>query len=214
MNKLVKFSFAALFLAASFSFSACSKKDDPTPEIEMEEPDEMIITFTKLDANGNETQEKKTLEFELAEHNHDHASLAATDTHEGHDHAAPHIHLDVNSKYRMSVQMLRDQKDINAEFLQAGHVHQFFYTPKDANGKVVSGFVKYSYEDKDSNQRNIGLKGTLEVLTEGENDIQVLLSHGLDKSRVAQDIWMYPGLSAIGGDTDMDQSFELHVEAH
>ncbi len=212
MNKLFKFSFAALFLGAALSFSSCSKKDDPTPEVEMEEPQEAIITFTKLDASGNETTEKTTVEFELGEHNHSHTSAVGTRA-DDHSHDAPHIHLDAGAKYRMAIDLLRDEKNINSEFIKAANVHQFFFTPKDASGNVMNNFVKYTYEDKDANGRNLGLKGTFEVLTTGESDVQVILSHGLDKSKVNQTAWMYPGLANIGGDTDMDQTFELHVEA-
>ncbi|WP_374164559.1 hypothetical protein [Arcticibacter sp. MXS-1] len=212
MTKIYRFAIAALFLGTALSFSSCSK-DDPEPEVEMEEPDAAVLTFTKLDASGKETADKVTVNFELGDHDHAHTASATTSEENDHGHSHAHIHLDAKASYRLTVNMYRDEKVINDEFMQAAHLHQFFYTPKNEAGAIESGFINYTYEDKDKNNRNIGLKGKFDVLRAGSADVQVILSHGLDKSKVAQNVWMYPGLASIGGDTDMDQTFELHVLA-
>lgn len=209
-NQILAFSFIIL---AAFFLGSCSK-DTPQPEIEQEEPDRALLTFTKLDANGNETQTKVTVDFDELSHDHDHdhastATVSATDE-DDHDHA--HIHLDANSTYRLQIEMYRDNQMINDEFIKAADEHQFFFFAKDEEGKAVSNFINYIYEDKDQNNRPIGLKGKFSTFGAGTADIQVILSHGLDKSKVPAGVYNYENYSLIG-DTDMDQAFELHIEA-
>lgn len=215
MNRFYQLAIGVVLLGSTLTFSACSKKDDPTPEIEMEEPDAVTIVFTKLNEQNQPTGTPVNVEFELGEHNHTHSAAAqlSTRAEDSHDHTVPHIHLDANSSYQMDIQMFRDGQNINEEFLKAGDVHQFFFDAKNEAGTAIKDFISYVYGDKDKNNRSIGLKGTLKVLRTGEADIQVRLSHGLDKTKINSDVWNYPGLTAIGGDTDMDQTFELHVEA-
>lgn len=207
-NQILAFSFIIL---TAFFLGSCSK-DTPQPEIEQEEPDRALLTFTKLDANGNETQTKVTVDFDELSHDHDHAhaSTATVSEEHGHDHA--HIHLDPNSTYRLNIEMYRDGQMINDEFIKAADEHQFFFFAKDEEGKPVSNFINYIYEDKDQNNRPIGLKGKFSTFGAGTADIQVILSHGLDKSKVPAGVYNYENYSLIG-DTDMDQAFELHIKA-
>jgi len=203
----------AFILFSTFFMASCSK-DDPQPEIEQEEPDRARLIFTKLDANGNETQTKVPVNFDELSHDHDHshANTATVSAEEdGHDHAA-HIHLDANSTYRLNIEMYRDNEMINDEFIKAANEHQFFFFAKDEEGKAVSNFINYVYEDKDQNNHPIGLKGKFSTFGAGTADIQVVLSHGLDKSKVPAGVYNYENYSLIG-DTDMDQTFELHIEA-
>ncbi|PRY49542.1 hypothetical protein B0I27_11198 [Arcticibacter pallidicorallinus] len=205
----------AFILISTFFMASCSK-DDPQPEIEQEEPDAAKLVFTKLDANGDETQTKVTVNFDELSHDHDHAhahsSTATVSSEEEHDHEHAHIHLDPNSTYRLNIEMYRDGKIINDEFIKAADEHQFFFFAKDAEGKTVSNFINYVYEDKDQNNYPIGLKGKFSTLGAGTANIQVILSHGLDKSKVPAGVFNYENYSLIG-DTDLDQTFELHIEA-
>lgn len=213
-NHILAFTFIIL---SAFFLGSCSK-DTPQPEIEQEEPDRALLTFTKLDANGNETPTKVTVDFDELSHDHDHdhdhastATVSATEE-EDHDHAHAHIHLDANSTYRLQIEMYRDSKMINDEFIKAADEHQFFFFAKDEADKPVSNFFNYAYEDKDQNSLPIGLKGKFSTLGAGQADIQVILSHGLDKFQVPAGVYNYDKYSLIG-DTDMDQTFELHIEA-
>lgn len=203
----------AFILFSTFFMASCSK-DDPQPEIEQEEPDSASLIFTKLDANGNETQTKVTVDFDELSHDHDHAHASTATVsaeEEGHDHDHAHIHLDPNSTYRLNIEMYRDGQLINDEFIKAANEHQFFFFAKDEEGKAVSNFINYVYEDKDQNNHPIGLKGKFSTFGAGTADIQVVLSHGLDKSKVPAGVYNYENYSLIG-DTDMDQTFELHIE--
>lgn len=213
MNRFFKIAAGMLLLGGTLTFSGCSKKDDPTPEIEMEEPDAVKMVFTKLNASGQPTTEVVTVDFGIDAHDHDHDHVATRAT-DGHDHSAPHIHLDANSSYKLEIQMYRESVMINDEFVKAGDVHQFFFDAIDANGAAVKDFINYAYSDKDKNGKNIGLLGKFDVLRAGEADIRVVLSHGLDKTKIDNKVWNYPGASVIGGDTDMDVTFELHVGDH
>lgn len=200
----------AFILFSTFFMASCSK-DDPQPEIEQEEPDRALLIFTKLDATGNETQTKVEVDFDELSHDHDHAHAStATVSEEGHEHA--HIHLDPNSTYRLNIEMYRDGQMINDEFINAADEHQFFFFAKDETGKAVSNVINYIYEDKDKNNHPIGLKGKFSTFGAGAADIQVILSHGLDKAKVPAGVYNYENYSLIG-DTDMDQTFELHIEA-
>lgn len=209
--------FAFIILTALF-LGSCSK-DTPQPEIEQEEPDRALLTFIKLDASGNETQTKVTVDFDELAHDHDHdhdhshthtAAISAED--DGHDHAHAHIHLDANSNYRLQIEMYRDGRMINDEFIKAADEHQFFFFAKDEAGNSLQDFFSYVYEDKDQNSLPIGLKGRFSTRGAGQADIQVILSHGLDKFKVPAGVYNYDKYSLIG-DTDMDQTFELHIEA-
>lgn len=206
---------ALTFILFSTFFMASCSKDDPQPEIEQEEPDSANLIFTKLDANGNETGTKVTVNFDELSHNHDHAHASkatVSAAEEGHDHDHAHIHLDPNSTYRLNIEMYRDGQMINDEFIKAADEHQFFFFAKDEAGKTVPNFFHYVYEDKDQNNRPLGLKGKFTTLGAGTADIQVILSHGLDKSKVPAGVYNYENYALIG-DTDMDQTFELHIEA-
>jgi|GEM_PF-848918 len=211
-NHILAFTFIIL---SAFFLGSCSK-DTPEPEIEQEEPDRALLTFTKLDANGNETQTKVTVDFDELSHDHDHAhastATVSASEEEGHDHAHAHIHLDANSTYRLQIEMYRDGQMINNEFIKAADEHQFFFFAKDEESKPVTNFFNYVYEDKDQNSLPIGLKGKFSTLGAGQADIQVILSHGLDKTKVPAGVYNYANYSLIG-DTDMDQTFELHIEA-
>jgi len=211
-NNILAFTF--IILSALF-ISSCSK-DTPQPEVEQEEPDRALLTFTKLDANGNETQTKVTVDFDGLSHDHDHdhahASSATVSAEDEHDHAHAHIHLEANSTYRLQIEMYRAGQMINNEFIKAADEHQFFFFAKDEAGKTVSNIFTYVYEDKDQNNLPIGLKGKFTTLGAGQADIQVILSHGLDKYKVPAGVYNYDKYSLVG-DTDMDQTFELHIKA-
>ena len=208
------FAFAFILLSA-FLLGSCSK-DTPQPEVEQEEPDSALLTFIKLDANGNETPTKITVDFKDLSHDHDHGhaharTVSVSAQEEEHDHDHAHIHLDPNSTYRLQIEMYRKGEMINYEFIKAADEHQFFFFAKDEEGKPVANFFNYVYEDKDQNSLPIGLKGRFSTLGAGTADIQVILSHGLDKSKVPAGVYNYANYSLIG-DTDMDQTFELHIE--
>lgn len=213
MKKLYSILLLAFIAGSVLTLNSCSK-DDPEPEIEMEEPDRALLTFTKLDDAGQETTTKVTVDFDELAHDHASESSSGTSTSADEDaHVHPHIHLDANSTYRLQIEMFRDGAMINDEFLKAADVHQFFFFPQDEEGNAVNGFINYVYEDKDQNNLPIGLKGKFMVLTEGEADIKVILSHGLDKSKVPAGVYNYADYALIG-DTDLDQVFELHVGTH
>lgn len=212
-NHILAFTFIIL---SAFFLGSCSK-DTPQPEIEQEEPDRALLTFTKLDANGNETLTKVTVDFdELShdhnhDHHHDHASTATVSATEEEEHDHAHIHLDANSTYRLQIEMYRDGQMINDEFVQAADEHQFFFFARNEEGGPISSFFNYVYEDKDQNSLPIGLKGKFSTLGTGQADIQVILSHGLDKYKVPAGVYNYDKYSLIG-DTDLDRTFELHIE--
>lgn len=196
-TKLYRISLMFFVLAAMFTFQAC-QKDDPQPEVNQEEFNRAVITFTKLDANGNETATTVTAEFdELA---HDHSSGSG-----GHDHDHVHVHLEHGAKYRMAIGLYVDEKLINEEIMDEADLHQFFFLPS------APGIISYQYEDKDKNNKPVGLKGVLEVTADGEVELNVILRHNLNKNHAAAAAWNSVNHPEAGGADDLNINLEIHA---
>jgi hypothetical protein len=188
----------ALLAGSVLTFNAC-QKDDPSPEVEQEEFNRAVFTFTRLDASGNETAEKVVAELDELEHNHGSSGGA-------HDHEHVHVDLKEGATYRMAIGLYIDDKSINDEIMDEGDVHQFFFIPS------VSGIVNYQYEDRDRNNRPVGLKGKLQVLQHGELDLNVILRHNLDKAHAGAATWNSANYAAAGGADDLNAELEIHAD--
>lgn len=197
MTKFYRTGLMLLAMATISTFQAC-QKDDPQPEVNQEEFNRAVITFTKLDAAGNETATKVTAEFgDLA---HDHASEP-----NGHDHAHAHVDLEHGAKYRMTIGLYVDEKLINSEIMDEAEAHQFFFLPS------APGILSYQYEDMDKNNKPVGLKGLLEVIADGEVELNIILRHNLNKSHPAAVDWNSVDHPEAGGADDLNVGLEIHA---
>jgi hypothetical protein len=194
MRKLYRPLLAALLLGATL-FSACSKKDDPVPEPDQEESDATVFNFIELekhDDHFHETKDTVKVSFDKA---------GAPSPH--------HIHLTGGKSYRLKIVMYYKGTDITKEFIDEGDIHQLFFTP------TKTGYLDYTYEDKDSKGRGIGFTGIVSVLKAdgGAFDLKAVLMHGLNKDHQAAKNWDNPDFRQAGGATDFEGTFEIHPSA-
>ncbi|MCL4639947.1 MULTISPECIES: hypothetical protein [Olivibacter] len=177
------FMIAAVSLAA-VSFSSCSK-DDPVPEIDQEEYDGTILTFTEGHYHDDEFHaEGDTLQVRFIR---------------GSDRPYPsHVHLHAGEQYQLDIAMFKNGQNTTAEFGENEHQWFFLGAPADV--------LDYTYTDN-----RVGFKGVFTVNKASEGfDLQLVLRHGLDKSQPAAQSWNSPNYREAGGSDDFNKSFELH----
>jgi hypothetical protein len=198
---MIKFNciFVMLFtLTTLISFQAC-KKEDPKPEVDQEEFNRAVISFTKLDANGNPTAIVVNAQFDDFEHDHEPDAGGTEDTHTA-------IDLETGVKYRMEVKLFVDQELINSEIMDEADLHQFFFLPS------VSGAMTYQYEDRDKNNKPVGLSGLIEFTAAGELELNIVLRHNLEKDHAAAANWNSANHADAGGAEDLNISLDIHAD--
>ncbi|PSK94595.1 hypothetical protein [Taibaiella chishuiensis] len=177
-------------IAGIITISSCSKdKPTPTPEPAQEEYDAARIQFIALDASGNQTTDTTTVNF-------------------GKDGvpSPSHSHLAPGGKYRTLITLFYKGNSINQEIIDEGTEHKFFFIPS-----VAAGVTNFVYNDKDKDNRGIGLDGTM-TIGSGEFDLKIVLRHALDKSKPEAQAWNSPNYTAAGGEDDLNVAFEIHAE--
>ncbi|MET6997568.1 hypothetical protein [Chitinophaga defluvii] len=191
MRKFYRQLLAGLLIGLTF-FSACSKKDNPVPEVNQEEADAAVFNFILLEKHNDHYHEKK-----------DTVKVSFDKT----GHASPHhMHLTEGEHYRLKIVMYYKGKDITKEYTDEGNIHQFFFVP------TKEGYLDYVYEDKDAKGRGIGFTGIVKVLKAdgGAFDLKAVLKHGLNKDHPAAKAWNNPKFMDAGGETDFEGEFEIH----
>jgi len=110
------------------------------------------------------------------------------------------IHLLKNSTYNVALTLLDKSKTpadtISNEVLEEANDHLFFYSSNP------SGLVNVLITDKDSNNKNLGLKSTWTTTNVGSGKVKVKLMH-------------QPGVkdgTSETGDTDVEVDFEVNVK--
>jgi hypothetical protein len=110
------------------------------------------------------------------------------------------IHLLKNSTYKVELTLLDKSKTpkdtISNEVLEEANDHLFFYSSNP------SGLVNVLITDKDSNNKNLGLKSTWTTTNTGSGKVKVQLMHQPGTK---------DGTSATG-DTDVEVDFEVNVK--
>ncbi|MBC3539427.1 hypothetical protein ACFSC6_18050 [Rufibacter sediminis] len=199
MNKLFRSFLTIAALGTSLFFTACSS-DDPEPEVPQEEFDGVKFHFIELEVEPH------------GDHNHYHQTTDTVKVTVAKDGTVSphHVHLEEHAHYRLFIDVQRNGKSLNQEFIDAGDEHQFFFIPSKPD------YLAYTYEDKDVNGRGIGLKGRFEVLKadDGSFDLKVVLRHGLDKAHAAAAQWNNPDYRFAGGSDDLNVTFEIHPSGH
>lgn len=185
MYKLHNYFLLAAIGLAAVSFTSCSK-DDPVPEIDQEEYDGTILTFTEGHYHGEEFHAAgDTLQIRFVK---------------GSDKAYPsHVHLHEGEQYQLDIAMFKNGENISAEFGESEHQWFFLGSP--------DGVLDYTYSDN-----RVGFKGvfTVNQATPEGFDLQLILRHGLDKSQAAAQDWNSNNYREAGGSDDFNKSFELH----
>lgn len=178
-----------IFVFGSITFSSCKTVPTPTPELGQEEYDASRIQFVLLNANGSETTDTTTVNFDRT----------GTPT----PNAAE---LSSNKKYKLYITLLNHGNNVDHEIIDEGTIHQFFFIPSQ------SGIFDYAYNDVDSNNRGIGLEGTASISGPGNTELKIVLRHGLDKSKPEAQTWNSPNYENAGGEDDLNILFQIKAQ--
>lgn len=202
MFKLNKMLITALFMGSALMFNAC-KKETPKPEDNQEEFDKVVFNYIKLDPHGD----------------HFHASTDTTKlTYAGGTSNPKQLVLKKGNTYRLLLDVYKNGKIINPEFIEEGEIHQFFFLPSKPD------YFSFKYDDpaagknpnysQDINGRHIGFRSQWEILKAdgGTFNLRVILRHGLNKAHAAAQDWNSANYQQAGGATDMDITFSVRPE--
>lgn len=119
MKNYSKLSIIFLFFIINLSFTSC-KRNDPVPEIDQEEFNEVKVTFTNLSDEDN--------------------TVIVTINKEGNPDQEFYTLLK-NSSYLMEIELYNNSSSINDELIEDINEHQFFFiAPSDA-------IDEYTYKD-------------------------------------------------------------------
>ncbi len=189
MKKTI-YSVALLFFTAFvFTITSCVKDPKPDPVVEQEEFDHVLLQYIKLNADGSETTDTTSVNFNK----------------EGVP-APGQITLDNGTSYRMLITISLKGESINNEIIDEGTEHRFFLLPSQ------DGILNYVYNDEDADGRGIGLDGKLSVTGTGTFTLKIILRHALDKSNSAAQAWNSPNYYEAGGEDDLNVTFGVKAE--
>lgn len=168
------------------------KKDDVKPTDDHDHNDSELITTLELKFSGKGVLGYDTTFVVTFNDSDGDGGNAATlfDT----------IHLLKNSSYNVELTLLDKSKTpadtISNEVLKEANDHLFFYSSNP------TGLVNVLITDKDSNNKNLGLKSTWTTSNAGSGKVKVKLMH-------------QPGVkdgTSETGDTDVDIDFQVYVK--
>lgn len=179
----------AALAAGIFGLSSCSKDPTPDPVVEQEEFDHARIDFIKLNADGSETTDTTTVDFDQ----------------EGVP-APQQLLLSNSTAYRMLLTLSLKGESINPEIVEEGTEHKFFFNPSQ------DGVISYVYNDADADGRGIGLDGKLTVSAAATFNLKVILRHALDKGNASAQDWNSTSYQAAGGEDDLNVSFGMKTQ--
>jgi hypothetical protein len=188
--KKITLGISIMAITATISmFGSCKKGPSPTPEQTLEEYDASRIRFIKLNADGTETTDTTTVNFDRTG-----------------EPTPNQTYLSENTSYRTLITMLLRGNSVNQEIIDDGDIHQFFFLPEQ------TGIFEYAYGDTDKNGRGIGLDGTATITGVGTTTIKVVLRHGLDKSKPEAQSWDSKDYEKAGGEDDLNVVFQLQAQ--
>jgi len=188
--KKVIYSLALLALTTGIvTFSSCSKDPTPDPVVEQEEFDHALIQFIKLNADGSQTIDTTSVNFDKSGTPTPQQTILSNGAH-----------------YRMLITLSLKGASINNEIVEEGTEHKFFLNPSQ------SGMLDYTYSDADVNGRGIGLDGKLNVTGAGTFDLKVVLRHALDKSKPEAQDWNSTTYQSAGGEDDLNVTFGMKTQ--
>ena len=168
------------------------KKDDVKPTDDHDHNDSELITTLELKFSGKGVLGYDTTFVVTFNDSDGDGGNAATqfDT----------IHLLKNSSYNVELTLFDKSKTpadtISNEVLEEANDHLFFYSSNP------TGLVNVLITDKDSNNKNLGLKSTWTTTNAGSGKVKVKLMH-------------QPGVkdgTSETGDTDVDIDFQVYVK--
>ncbi len=180
-----------LFLVFSISFLSC-KKNEENPEDSNES--ELITTVRLKFTEGANT---RTFTFRDLD---------------GAGGMAPvidNISLANGRTYTLDIEVLdesdpRDVEDITKEVLEEGDEHQFFFT-----GSALTNLLTITYNDRDKNNRPIGLKNNATVRATGNGQMTVTLRHEPNKTATGV---ANGQIANAGGETDIEVTFNVTAQ--
>lgn len=176
------------FLLPLFFFAIACEKDEPH-----QHNDEELITTVRLEfTNGADT---KVMQFQDLDGDGGNAPVITADT------------LDANITYSVKLYILNESEtpaeSINAEIIEEGDEHQFFFVAD--NGLDLTA----SYNDFDENNKPIGLENVFLTGSASEGNLTVILRHQPDKNGTNVNTG---DITNAGGETDVEVSFNVVVE--
>ncbi|KQS33248.1 hypothetical protein [Dyadobacter sp. Leaf189] len=174
-----------LFLGLAMSFTQCK---DSGEDLQPDDENELITSVTlnfKEDATGTVTS------FSYKDADGDGGNAPTKfDT----------VALKANTKYTMTIEFLDESKtpadNITEEIREESDEHLLVYTPAPAS------LLTYTYGDKDENNFNVGLTGTVQTGPAGTGNLKVQLRHQPEGKN---------GSPTIGSD-DANLDFVLKVQ--
>lgn len=133
-----------------------------------------------------------------------------------HDPREYALHLEVWNELEDPVE------DVTPEIEADASGHQFFFTGSavegPATGENPDAILAHAYADADDNGLPVGLVNTMRTLDQGDGELIITLRHlppedgELVKEAGLAEAVAADGLSAIGGDTDIQVSFHIEVQ--
>jgi len=180
-----------LLLTLIIGFSSCKKKEeDPKDDNESE-----LITTVKLKFTEGGTV--RTFTFR------------DLDGAGGRAPVIDNIVLNNGRTYTMEIELLDESnpakvEDITKQIKEEADEHQFFFT-----GSAVANLLTITYDDRDKDNRPIGLKNRVVTRAVGTGQLTVILRHKLNKaaSGVANG-----QIANAGGETDIEVTFNVTVQ--
>ena len=175
----------------------------------------VVLNFTPTDGG-------ETLSFTWTDPNNDGNptidSIALPDGSEDETH--------VERVYELSVEVWNDledpAEDVTAEIEEQAEQHQLFFTGSAVEGPATgangSALVSQEYADVDGDGLPVGLENTVTTVATGSGELVVTLRHLAPEDGEATKVAGLAetvadgGFSAIGGDTDIQVTFDLTVE--
>lgn len=189
------------------ALGACKDAEDPHGHDENEVITTVVLTFTPTGGGGS-------LEFTWADPEDDGSPVIDDVT------------LSDAADYDLTIQFLNElaspAEDLTEEVADESDEHQVFVLGSavqgPATGDSAGAVITHRYDDADGNGDPIGLANGVETIMPGSGELQIVLRHlppendtPVKTATLADDV-ATGGLSAIGGSTDADVSFDLTVE--
>ena len=139
--------------------------------------------------------------------------------------ASDHDHHD-SQEYDLDIEVWNEledpAEDVTGEIAELDVEHQFFFTgsgvESPATGDNSSAVIAQDYADEDADGLPIGLSNTVDTLAWGTGELTVTLRHlapendePVKVAGMAEDV-ANGGFSSIGGDNDVQATFNIEVE--
>jgi len=139
--------------------------------------------------------------------------------------ASNHNHHDTQ-QYTLDVEIWNEledpAEDVTPDIAEQDDGHQFFFTGSAVEGPATgdnpSAVIGHAYADADDNGLPVGLSNTIDTLAWGSGELTVTLRHlpmedgePVKVSGMAEDV-AEGGFGAIGGDNDIQVTFNIEVE--